>query len=269
MWRAGSFTSLQMYEMGNLVNRTGPDTLWCPTGSSWKWPLDRDNRSEPCFNFELTHSDTCNTWAAFSYVMSGLGGYSSLLSLPFWLNGISGVHTKSSLVITPDQTWPGWGTGWLSRLNVRLLISAQVLISGLWVQALHWPPGWAWSLLKKWPGYIPVCLCLKEIGRWGDSLEYGCSLNCTVCMAVYNTLTLIISKPTSPNSNNLVPSSVTSVCVSNNASWLLSHWDSLFILSDCLLLNKNVFYMGKYEAFSTCGFHCSVISFSYGRSLAV
>ena len=30
--------------------------------------------------------------------------------------------------------------GWLSLLSVGLLISAQVMISGSWDQALHWAP---------------------------------------------------------------------------------------------------------------------------------
>lgn len=69
------------------MNRTGPDTLVIldvplavPASGLW---AETQNLSEPWFNFELTHSYTCNTGAAFSYVMGGLGGYSSLLSLPF------------------------------------------------------------------------------------------------------------------------------------------------------------------------------------------
>ena len=38
--------------------------------------------------------------------------------------------------------------GWLSRLSVGLLISAQVTISGLWDWALHWTPCWVRGLLK-------------------------------------------------------------------------------------------------------------------------
>lgn len=38
--------------------------------------------------------------------------------------------------------------GWLRRFSVWFLMSAQVLISGLWIQAPHWAPHWAWSLLK-------------------------------------------------------------------------------------------------------------------------
>lgn len=37
--------------------------------------------------------------------------------------------------------------GWLGRLSVLLLISDQILISGLWVQALHSTAWWARSLL--------------------------------------------------------------------------------------------------------------------------
>ena len=38
--------------------------------------------------------------------------------------------------------------GWLSQLILWLLISAQVFISGWWVQAPHWAPCWSGSLLK-------------------------------------------------------------------------------------------------------------------------
>ena len=43
------------------------------------------------------------------------------------------------------QFWGAWVAHWLS---FQLLISAQVMISGLWAQALHWAPCWAWRLLK-------------------------------------------------------------------------------------------------------------------------
>ena len=36
---------------------------------------------------------------------------------------------------------------WISWLSIRFLISAQVLISGLWIQAPCWAPCWEWSLL--------------------------------------------------------------------------------------------------------------------------
>jgi len=38
--------------------------------------------------------------------------------------------------------------GWLSPLSLWLLISAQVMISGLWGRAPHRAPSWAWSLPK-------------------------------------------------------------------------------------------------------------------------
>ena len=54
-------------------------------------------------------------------------------------------------LMTFNSKEPGyhWAPGRLSRLSVRLLISAQVLISGSWVQSLHWAPQWAWSYLKQ------------------------------------------------------------------------------------------------------------------------
>lgn len=62
-----------------------------------------------------------------------------------------------------------WGV--LSRLGVWLLITAPGLISGSWVQALHWAPHWACSLLKTnkqtnknlaWHGNIAVMPVLKN-----------------------------------------------------------------------------------------------------------
>ena len=38
--------------------------------------------------------------------------------------------------------------GWCSRLSVRLWVSAQVVILGLWDRALHWAPCSAGSLLE-------------------------------------------------------------------------------------------------------------------------
>ena len=38
--------------------------------------------------------------------------------------------------------------GWPSWLSVQLLILAQVMILGLWDQALHRVPCWVWSLFK-------------------------------------------------------------------------------------------------------------------------
>ena len=59
--------------------------------------------------------------------------------------------------------------GWLSRLSVQLLISAQVLISGFWVQALCWAPHWAWSLLKK----------IKNRGFWVAQTGKHPTLDCS------------------------------------------------------------------------------------------
>ena len=38
--------------------------------------------------------------------------------------------------------------GWLSQLSIRLLVSAQVMISGSWHRAPRWALSGAWSLLK-------------------------------------------------------------------------------------------------------------------------
>ena len=38
--------------------------------------------------------------------------------------------------------------GWLSRLSIQLLISAQVMIPGSWDEAQRWAPGWVWGLLE-------------------------------------------------------------------------------------------------------------------------
>ena len=37
-------------------------------------------------------------------------------------------------------------SGWLSRVSVRLLVSAQVMIPGLWDRAPHRALCWAWNL---------------------------------------------------------------------------------------------------------------------------
>ena len=41
-----------------------------------------------------------------------------------------------------------WVAGWLIRLSVWLLISAQVIIPGLWDWVLNWAPPWVWSVFK-------------------------------------------------------------------------------------------------------------------------
>ena len=45
--------------------------------------------------------------------------------------------------------------GWLSRLSVWLVISAQVMVSGLWDQPLSQALHWEWNLLK----ILSVSLC--------------------------------------------------------------------------------------------------------------
>lgn len=89
--------------MENLVNRTGPDNLKYllpPLAilESGLW-IETENPPEPCFRFELTHSYTCDTWVAFSYVVGGLGGCSSssFISLPFGLTPVE--HTASVMII--------------------------------------------------------------------------------------------------------------------------------------------------------------------------
>lgn len=58
------------------------------------------------------------------------------------------------------RTWGQWlnfliktenlkAHGWPSRLSFRILISAWVSNSGLWVWSLYWAPWWVWSLFKK------------------------------------------------------------------------------------------------------------------------
>lgn len=47
-----------------------------------------------------------------------------------------------------DKTRSLGTLGWLSQLGNQFLISAQVLISVWWIQAQHWIPCWAWSLLE-------------------------------------------------------------------------------------------------------------------------
>ena len=61
--------------------------------------------------------------------------------------------------------------GWLSWLNVQLLISAQVTISWLWDRAPHWPLCWLWSLLKSLS--LPLSL--------SPSLSLSLSLALSLC----------------------------------------------------------------------------------------
>ena len=54
--------------------------------------------------------------------------------------------------------------GWLGWLNVWILISASVLISGLWVQALHWLQAGCGPYVEKiyiniYIIYIYICTC--------------------------------------------------------------------------------------------------------------
>lgn len=99
---------------------------WCVTGSSWKWSLDRDTDHHNLVSILCEHIHyTCDTWVAFGYVVGGRGGCSCLMSLPVGLNETSVEHSGSSLMINPDQKWPGhicgmfvfgwdWVTVWFS-----------------------------------------------------------------------------------------------------------------------------------------------------------
>jgi len=66
---------------------------------------------------------------------------------------------KISIVL--NTTMPG-APGWLSQLSAQLLISAPVLISGLWVQAPCWAPHSVWTLIKK----ILFSAALKRTQAW-------------------------------------------------------------------------------------------------------
>ena len=85
------------------------------------------------------------------------GKVSSMMPhLSFWCNVYAALYTlwepKHSLRVLLSWRVRNKSSGvpvWPTWLNVRLLISAQVLISELWVQAPCWASGWAWSLLKK------------------------------------------------------------------------------------------------------------------------
>ena len=61
--------------------------------------------------------------------------------------------------------------GWLSRLSVQLLISAQVTIPGLGDRAIHGVPLWVWSTL----GILSFALCPSL--PLPLSLAYRCSIS--------------------------------------------------------------------------------------------
>ena len=72
-----------------------------------------------------------------------------LLLLESWLLwGYFNPQHLELVYISPKNSFLSGVPGWLSQLSVWLLISAQFLTSGLWVQALHGAARWAWSLLK-------------------------------------------------------------------------------------------------------------------------
>lgn len=85
----------------------------------------------------------------FSNILSAVCCTSSVYLTPFivlpfkdtCLDHFPKWHLRKSIVLGAP--------GWLSQLSIQLLISAEVLISESWVQALRWAPGWVGSLLKK------------------------------------------------------------------------------------------------------------------------
>ena len=85
------------------------------------------------------------------YLFSPKVGPSSILSKHFF-----SIHSVSTFLDCSVEHLPSikvkrnlGAPGWLGWLGVWLLISAQVLILGLWIQALCWAQPWLWSLLKK------------------------------------------------------------------------------------------------------------------------
>ena len=59
------------------------------------------------------------------------------------------------------KSWGGGAPGWFSWLSIQLLISAQVMIPGLWDQAPVLDSVQVWSLLKILPLSLPPSLCLS------------------------------------------------------------------------------------------------------------
>ena len=55
--------------------------------------------------------------------------------------------------------------GWVSQLVILVLISVQVMISGLWDQALHWAPCSAGSLLEILSPFPSLSFSLNKINK--------------------------------------------------------------------------------------------------------
>jgi len=74
----------------------------------------------------------------------------------------------TSLSFTMKVKFVG-AAGWLSQLSIRLLISAQVTIPGLWHRAPDWTLGWAQSLPKipSLPVPLPPLSLLHIPGKSG------------------------------------------------------------------------------------------------------
>ena len=73
-----------------------------------------------------------------------------------WIMWQSSLSTPWSDSIQHYKIWHSGAPGWLSGLSVQLLISAQVMIPGLWDWAPCWALHWAWSLLKV-PPTLSLC----------------------------------------------------------------------------------------------------------------
>ena len=72
-----------------------------------------------------------------------------------WLRKQKGLNLLSSYNQRGLEPVPGW----LSWLSVQLLVSVQVMISGLRDQALHWVPCSTWSLFERFCLFLSLPFC--------------------------------------------------------------------------------------------------------------